>query len=735
MVLSLVFLPLGFSEATNTSNNESSLPENTTTICLDGDQSKDCCYSMTYNSGYWKWNSDIGIMSCCGDDYLLDNWCSTEGRCEKGDYIEERCRLGKTCVKGFCVPTSTSNLETPPMIIANDLTFYENQTFSLPIDVVDETSTVPPDILISGWINSSVHTAGFSDAGRHYVTIKACNTYGCSEKEISITIVDVNQPPVIKPFAKRQAYVNETLRFRIEAYDPDYLIETGSAGGTSGDKGLIFITDSPYFNISDTGVIEWTPTDEQVGEHVFNLDVSDDKSITKKRFEISVLKNNIQPDYSSTDLQLKSITLLYPTEMTVIKTEELNLVYSAHEPPAFLLYEVDGEKFQADSAEKEGSLIINNLKDGMHNVTLYALDSSMNIVGFSDTVSFMVDTHKKRSDLLKSMLALDQTEIRIDDLRSTIELGPGGHNYQVEIRLKDTSETLWRSGKRTISLYRKEPEPKKELPIVSVNIPESGSSIIKEKQVELKEISMDKVREILSQDETREKMIEKDSLKSSWISNRINITEKNTDVRKKARIIGVMDNDTHLTRNITEVTIQIRPKNTIYNLSIYEEIPKSVAADITELDFDIEPEVLNPDPLIVWHFAKIDKPIDLNYRVDEEVEIETLENINTVIIADEVRESRLKSYLPLLIIPFIIVLVVVFARFGPKQKANAMEIYHSLIKRHNVHKPNSRIDTLENFIIAAYTKNWSPATIRHTLINHGWDPVLVDKKIKELIAK
>ncbi|MGM5488510.1 MAG: transglutaminase-like domain-containing protein [Nanobdellota archaeon] len=111
-----------------------------------------------------------------------------------------------------------------------------------------------------------------------------------------------------------------------------------------------------------------------------------------------------------------------------------------------------------------------------------------------------------------------------------------------------------------------------------------------------------------------------------------NITQSGFDIddlidqfNKTSQVIDVKkvikyDNET----NTTSVYINITPKNNLENVSVYEEIPKC----LTEIIQNVQPrevdfEVVNPDPLIVWNFDEVNDSITISYDV-----LKTLKNIS-----------------------------------------------------------------------------------------------------------
>lgn len=121
-------------------------------------------------------------------------------------------------------------------------------------------------------------------------------------------------------------------------------------------------------------------------------------------------------------------------------------------------------------------------------------------------------------------------------------------------------------------------------------------------------------------------------------------------------------------KNTTTITITIQPNPGIVanNITIIEYIPKEIANNVDDLTFSIAPtQILNDDPLVMWHFAAVDERVDLSYEVKGELSVTG----NTIVVADELENEKTLWFIiiPLLMIPLLILLLVV--------------VPHTLIKR------------------------------------------------------
>jgi hypothetical protein len=113
------------------------------------------------------------------------------------------------------------------------------------------------------------------------------------------------------------------------------------------------------------------------------------------------------------------------------------------------------------------------------------------------------------------------------------------------------------------------------------------------------------------------------------------------------------------------------------NLTVFEFIPKEVAESVDEINFNIQPIIIEPDPLIMWHFEEVSERIDLSYDVGKEVHV----NGHTVLTAGEIvrRTPSWISWLPALLIPIVIIFFIRLERYfrrGPKLRDSGKKHPH-----------------------------------------------------------
>lgn len=124
-----------------------------------------------------------------------------------------------------------------------------------------------------------------------------------------------------------------------------------------------------------------------------------------------------------------------------------------------------------------------------------------------------------------------------------------------------------------------------------------------------------------------------------------NITQENLEI---SRTIFYNETD-----KSTRITIHLKPKKVLLNVSLYEKIPKCVAAYANQLFFEAGGyEVVQNDPLILWTFSRLDKEEDLSYKVFKNIGEDCKELLLSFGIAtgfrdfEAVKEERKNKNLP-----------------------------------------------------------------------------------------
>ena len=115
-------------------------------------------------------------------------------------------------------------------------------------------------------------TPAFGDAGNVDVTFSvtdAGNPMASDMETVTITVGDVNRPPVLAPIGNRAANTNQQVTFLVSGSDPD---GNNVSVSLSGMPANATFTD----NGDGTGTFDWTPAEGDVGNHMMTFTATDD---------------------------------------------------------------------------------------------------------------------------------------------------------------------------------------------------------------------------------------------------------------------------------------------------------------------------------------------------------------------------------------------------------------------------------------------------------------------------
>ncbi|RMF05616.1 PKD domain-containing protein [Candidatus Woesearchaeota archaeon] len=157
-----------------------------------------------------------------------------------------------------------------------DITVKEGETVALDFTVSDpDGDDVTTEI--SGWMTSKEYTTTYDDAGEHTVTVTASDGTDETEKTITVTVLDVNRPPVIEGLDDVEAVEEDEIKLQPVVSDPD------------GDD--VEVTFSEPFN--EKG--EWETKIGDAGEYKVTVTASDGKDTVEKEITVVVKEKNHPP--------------------------------------------------------------------------------------------------------------------------------------------------------------------------------------------------------------------------------------------------------------------------------------------------------------------------------------------------------------------------------------------------------------------------------------------------------
>ncbi|MBN1646062.1 hypothetical protein JW868_03430 [Candidatus Woesearchaeota archaeon] len=187
--------------------------------------------------------------------------------------------------------------------------------------------------------------------------------------------------------------------------------------------------------------------------------------------------------------------------------------------------------------------------------------------------------------------------------------------------------------------------------------------------------------------------------------------------------------------------------SSVQQVQVYELIPKSIAEDVDELLFEgmafndysewfqanhpgAFVEVLEKDPLIVWHFSEVEEDVELSYEVD--FELDRAEVGNTFVTAQGISSNGVNYnyWWGLLIIPVVVFVIVYFNRFKkePKKQGELPSEDEYLEQA----KLPTNIEHLENYVRDMISKGHAHHHIKKKLLEHDWNEELIDSTLLKL---
>ncbi|MFP4118456.1 MAG: hypothetical protein ACLFTH_00185 [Candidatus Woesearchaeota archaeon] len=129
------------------------------------------------------------------------------------------------------------------------------------------------------------------------------------------------------------------------------------------------------------------------------------------------------------------------------------------------------------------------------------------------------------------------------------------------------------------------------------------------------------------------------------------------------------DDNTSKTTTTVNLSIEPKPDAKIKNVKLIEVVPKSVANDTDQLSFkDDVPEILEKDPVIMWNMEDLEDQQGATYEVEDESDVTG----NTIVLAEEKKNTGKNAFfkilLAIILIPLIVGLIIYFNRYAPEQR-------------------------------------------------------------------
>jgi len=248
-------------------------------------------------------------------------------------------------------------------------------------------------------------------------------------------------------------------------------------------------------------------------------------------------------------------------------------------------------------------------------------------------------------------------------------------------------------------------------PIIGFSIKIPGN---KEKNIQYmvdRELTEEELLEIVS--EVIEDLNESEKLKDE-ILKKIKETEEVVNLTQSFKI-DIENNKTTLT-----IDIDIDKTKGLTNVSIFQEIPKCLVEIINEQMIESENkdyEIINADPVIVWHFDNILDAERIQYTIDAISDENCTNQIKALAVAKEIRQymhgeniDYSKLWIAVSIIPIIGLIMIIFGFITSK-----------------IEHEDEEVNKLTEYIRTHYRNGFKKYEVREKLVKEGHPVAAVEQ--------
>jgi len=132
-----------------------------------------------------------------------------------------------------------------------------------------------------------------------------------------LNVTNVQDPPVIEPIPNQQAYAYALFSYQVVASDPD-------------NDSLTYYDNTTLFNINQsTGLIEFTPINNDIGSYTINITVSDGIDNSSATMNITIF-NNTAPVINLIENKIGEENTLFELTVTGFDADGDNLTFSSN---------------------------------------------------------------------------------------------------------------------------------------------------------------------------------------------------------------------------------------------------------------------------------------------------------------------------------------------------------------------------------------------------------------------
>lgn len=142
------------------------------------------------------------------------------------------------------------------------------------------------------------------------------------------------------------------------------------------------------------------------------------------------------------------------------------------------------------------------------------------------------------------------------------------------------------------------------------------------------------------------------------------------DVKQEFWYVKVKDKFTQNEKEHTAVRTTIIPKIPGVNISLYTIIPKEIVESVNNLVLQQNFTVMDPDPVMLWQFANVDKAKTLEYHVEEKLRKEQIAEIKVISVPtkQDLKKPLFYFLIPVLLIPMIMFTIIYFSKYAKHEE-------------------------------------------------------------------
>lgn len=209
---------------------------------------------------------------------------------QAGDYTITFTASDGDLTDSETITVTVNNINYGPVFTAiGSKLIDENQPLSFTVRATDpdgdpiaySVQNLPAGAIFSGGIFA--WTPGYDQAGDHVITFIATDGVLEAVETIIITVNNVNGPPVLAPIGAQWTRENRPLSFTIIATDPE------------GDTVTYSAQDLPAGASFTVDTFKWTPSYDQIGDHVITFSASDGALTDSETITVAVKRYNGRP--------------------------------------------------------------------------------------------------------------------------------------------------------------------------------------------------------------------------------------------------------------------------------------------------------------------------------------------------------------------------------------------------------------------------------------------------------